>query len=103
MKQTNPNRRSKTRFKAQKPALLHHDMVETLNVSADGARLLLKKSIQLRPRMPLMIQTGDNDYAAVICEPKWRRRIGRNLFVIGVSFAAGELYQLRQSLSALSA
>lgn len=80
--------------------MLHTEMVQTINLSGSGARLLLKKSQQLKPRMPLMVELGDGEYVGLICEPRWREQVGRNLFVVGVRFPEGQqdLAQLRQNL-----
>ena len=80
--------------------MLSTEMVRTINLSECGARLLLKKPQQLRPRMSLMVELSDGQYVGLVCEPRWRERVGRNLFVVGVRFPEGQqdLAQLRQSL-----
>jgi hypothetical protein len=99
-KQTNMNRRRAGRQARQTDAMLSTEMVRTINLSECGARLLLKKPQQLRPRMSLMVELSDGQYVGLVCEPRWRERVGRNLFVVGVRFPEGQqdLAQLRQSL-----
>lgn len=84
------DRRSKARQSKQVPALLHRDMVKTINLSEEGARLLVKSDKPLKEKVPLLIQTGEDDYAGVVCEPRWVEEVGENLYVVGVSFPAGQ-------------
>ena len=98
--QTETNRRTSGRQARQAHALLSTEMVQTINLSESGARLLLKKSQQLHPRMSLMVELGEGQYIGLVCEPKWRQKIGRDLYVVGVHFPdhQQDLAQLRQDL-----
>jgi PilZ domain-containing protein len=84
------DRRSAERLSKQVPALLHRDMVETINISEEGARLIVKSKTPLKSRVPLLIQTGENDYAGLLCEPRWVKKLGKDLYVVGVSFPEGQ-------------
>lgn len=84
------DRRAKQRLPRQVPALLHRSMVKTINLSEDGARLLINSTKPLKEKMPLLIQTGDNDFAGLLCEPRWVEEVGENLYVVGVSFPEGQ-------------
>ena len=97
--QTEINRRKAKRQARQNHALLSTEMVQTLNISECGARLLIKNP-ELRPRMSLMVELAEGEYVGLICEPRWRERIGRNLYVVGVRFPEDQqdLAQLRQNL-----
>lgn len=99
-KQTKMNRRQSGRQARQTDALLSTEMVRTINLSECGARLLLKKPQQLKPRMSLMVELDEGVYIALVCEPRWRERVGRNLFVVGVRFPEGQqdLAQLKLNL-----
>jgi len=94
------DRRSKARQSKQVPALLHRDMVKTINISEEGARLLVKSNKPLKEKVPLLIQTGEDDYAGLLCEPRWVEEVGENLYVVGVSFPSGQegLSDLKRSL-----
>lgn len=94
------NRRGDERRRRELPALLHKDMVQTINLSSTGARLVVKNPA-IKPRMPLMIEIGDNEYVGLMCEPRWRRQIGQHLYVVGVRFPTGQedLRKLQMSLS----
>jgi hypothetical protein len=82
------------------PALLHRDMVEVINISTAGARLIVKSTKPLKDRVPILIQTGDDEYAGLLCEPRWVKKLGVNLYVVGVSFPQGQedLNQLKRIL-----
>ena len=47
-----------------------------------------------------LIQTGEDDYAGLLCEPRWVEEVGENLYVVGVSFPSGQegLSDLKRSL-----
>lgn len=102
MEGSNHDRRSKARQPKQVPALLHRDMVKTINLSEEGARLLVRSDNPLKERVPLVIQTGEGDYAGLLCEPRWVEKVGENLYVVGVSFPAGQegLSHLKRTLLA---
>ena len=44
--------------------------------------------------------TGEDDYAGLLCEPRWVEEVGENLYVVGVSFPSGQegLSDLKRSL-----
>lgn len=84
------DRRGAERLSKQVPALFHRDMVDVINISEEGARLILKSSKPLKRRVPILIQTGENDYAGLLCEPRWVKKLGRDLYVVGVCFLQGQ-------------
>lgn len=75
------DRRSADRLPKQVPALLHRDMVETVNISEEGARLIVRSTNPLKKKVPILIQTGDDQYAGLLCEPRWVTQIGKDLYV----------------------
>lgn len=94
------DRRATERISKQVPALLHRNMVETINLSEEGARLIVKSEVPLNRRVPILIQTGDDEYAGLLCQPRWVKKLGRDLYVVGVSFPKGQddLAQLKRAL-----
>lgn len=92
------DRRENRRQAKLLPALLHREMVKIINLSEDGARLLVHNLTSLKPRMPLILEIEEDQYASVMCEPRWNEEIGKNLYVVGVAFTEGEIFQIRRIL-----
>ena len=80
------NRRVSLRVKKTVPVLLHREMVQTVNISSTGARLVVRGSKMSSPRIPILIEAKENSYAGLVCEPQWEEKIGPNLYILGVSF-----------------
>lgn len=95
------NRRSDNRSTRHISVLFHHEMAETLNLSSGGARLIVKSSSLNRGCIPILLETAPDEYAGLLCTPRWEQKLSENLYVVGVSFPPNQddLALLRDSLA----
>lgn len=95
-------RGEETRIGKAFPAMLHKQMVQVVNLSPTGARIVVNGTNISTEPAPLIIEFGDGQSLALMCEPKWEEKLGETVSVIGVAFPQGqpELRTLRLQLEA---
>lgn len=82
------------------PAELDQQLVHVVNLSATGARLVVKGGEVGTPPYALKIEISAGEFVELQCEPKWEEKLGDSATVIGVAFPQdqAELQTLKERL-----
>ncbi len=80
------DRRDSKRMQTECQVLLKHLPGQAINLSAEGARVMVRQSIELRQTTTLTLLTEDGECFSLVAVPIWQKTVASNLHVVGVHF-----------------